>query len=329
MRLAAAALLLAVACAQPQAERIRPVAVVAPAITPSPVPTAEPTAVPTAAPTRRPRPVVRPSVVAPVGSGTLFSGLGGWIDVYDRTNDPASITPALEDMARNGVRTLYLETARFDSPVAILHPRTIAHAVEKSHALGMKVVAWYPPQFVDIEHDLEFSIAAINYRTPGGQAFDGFAPDIERMDVKPEQERTARLNQYSTRLRQAAGAEYPMAAIVIAWSSPYYRSAWSTFPWAELKKDYSAVMPMAYHTGRSADPATARELTTFNTVEIAKLSGLPVHVIGGVADRFDAAQTEAYVTAAIESGSIGGGLYDYRTQADKPQLWEILRRLNR
>lgn len=258
----------------------------------------------------------------------VFRGLGAWLDIYDYNNDPESILPAIRDISARGVRTVYLETARFNSASPFLYPVAMAAALEESHRLGMKVVAWYPPDFQDLDRDVNYTVAAINYRTSTGQGFDGLAPDIERLDIKDQNVRTARLLEYSTRVKQAAPEGYPLAAIVIAWSSPYYRSVWSTFPWAELKRFYSVVMPMSYWTGRAADVATAKSITEENTTVSARLSGLPVHVIGGIADRVDLAQAQAYTQAAVSSGSIGGGLYDYRTQQNRPELWGPLSAFN-
>lgn len=224
---------------------------------------------------------------------------------------------------------MYLQTGRYNSPGAFLYPRSNAAALEEAHRLGMKVVAWYIPDFQDVDRDVNRTLEAVRYVSPTGQRFDAVAPDIERMDVPDEHERTARLNEYSRRVREGSPPGYPLGAIVIAWSSPWYRSAWSTFPWAELKLHYDLVMPMSYWTGRSADPDTARAITEENLREAGRLSGLPVHVIGGIADRVDVPQAVAYVEAALAGGSIGGGLYDYMTQRNKPELWGPLARLNR
>lgn len=320
------------ACTQSEEVKVASLRIVAtpiPTPTPTPAPTPEPTPIPTAAPAPKPRAVRTPKPTPPPGDITVFRGLGAWIDVYDFNNDPASILPAVRDIAARGVRTLYLETARFNSPSPFLFPDAMAAALDESHRLGMKVVAWYPPDFQDLDRDVNYSVAAINYVSPSGQRFDALAPDIERLDIKDQQLRTSRLIEYSRRVRQAAPPGYPLGAIVIAWSSPYYRSAWSTFPWGELKQFYDVVMPMSYWTGRSADVATAKAITEENATVSARLSGLPVHVIGGIADRIDAAQASAYTDAAIAAGSIGGGLYDYRTQQNRPELWEPLSRFNR
>jgi hypothetical protein len=50
-------------------------------------------------------------------------------------------------------------------------------------------------------------------------------------------------------------------------------------------------------------------------------------MIGGLAESADEAQVAAFVAAAIESGSLGGGLYDYATT--RTEVWDELQALNR
>ena len=51
-----------------------------------------------------------------------------------------------------------------------------------------------------------------------------------------------------------------------------------------------------------------------------------MHIIGGLGENADEAQVAAYVRAARESGSLGGGLYDYTTT--RPEVWDELQALN-
>lgn len=248
--------------------------------------------------------------------------------MFDYNNDPSSVLPAVRDMANRGVKTIYLETARYSSPSAFDFPVAMSAALEESHRLGMLVVGWYPPDLLDLDRDVTYTLAAVNYVSAAGHRFDAFAPDIERLDVKDQNERTARLLEYSLRIKTGSPAGYPLGAITVPLSSPHYRSAWSSFPWERLKEFYLVAMPMSYWTGRSADPETARSITTENVVETARRTGLPVHVIGGIADRMDNAQTVAYTDAALSAGSIGGSLYDYRTINGRAEIWEPLGRFN-
>jgi DhnA family fructose-bisphosphate aldolase class Ia len=255
----------------------------------------------------------------------VFAGLGTWVDVFDIDDDPAKLVGAVRDMAARGVRTLYLESSRFDRPSDVENPHTVAAALREAHSLGMRVVAWYPPSFTDVDHDVRRTVAAVQYVSPAGDRFDGVAADIERTDVRDTADRNARLIDYSRRVRDQTGG-MPLAAIVIPPTSLAYNPArWPEFPWANIAPSYDVFMPMNYWTYRKRDAETARTLTEQNMAETTRLTRRPVHIIGGEAAQADLAQVAAYVGAALQSGSIGGGLYDWFTT--RAEVWDELRKL--
>jgi hypothetical protein len=266
-------------------------------------------------------------VVPAVGLGA-YKKLGSWIDVFDHHDSAESIVPLVNKMADHGTKTLYLETARYSSKTDIQMPKAVGAALDQAKARGMKVVAWYPPDFSNVDLDVRRSVAAVNFRSPKGNRFDSFASDIEYTAGVPDHDkRNARTIEYSKRLRSAVGKSYPMGAIVIPPSSLEINpTRWENFPWQELKSYYDIVMPMNYWTARQKDAKTAKELTSYNITESRRLTGLPVHIIGGLGEHSDGAQTEAYVKACRDSGSLGGGLYDFTTT--RSDVWDELRKLN-
>jgi hypothetical protein len=295
------------------------------------------TATPTAAPTPTPAPTRaapaadgggetarRTVLAAPAGGPAVFRGLGSWIDVFDHTDDPATVLPLVRDMARRGVQTLYLETARYTSTTDIQFPTALGAAVDEAKRLGMNVVAWYPPGFADLELDIRRSLVAVRYVSPAGHRFDAFGADIEYTQALPDHaERSRRAVIYSQRLRDGAGASYPMSAIVIPPTAlEYSPTRWPGFPWAQIKDLYQVFMPMNYWTGRGKNPATAADQTKRNVEAVRALTGRPVHIIGGLGADSDETQVAAYVAAAKESGSLGGGLYDFTTT--RPEVWDEL-----
>jgi hypothetical protein len=313
------------ACAAPEASVLRaPTSTVAPdpevtivAITPPP------TAIPRPA-TPAPTPVPTP---APAGLAA-FRGLGSWIDVFDHKDDPATVLPLVRAMAAQGVRTLYLETARFSSATDIQYPAAVGAALDEAKTLGMRVVAWYPPAFADPERDLRRSLAAVRFVSPQGNRFDGFAADIEYTQGVPDHTKRSQLAvEYSQRLRAAVGSSYPLAAIVIPPTFLVHQpNRWPGFPWASLAPLYDLFMPMNYWTAFGKDPGTATDQTQRNTTETKRLTGKPIHIIGGLGEDADEPQVSAYAGAARESGSIGGGLYDFATTSQG--VWNALRTLN-
>ena len=116
---------------------------------------------------------------APVVGLGAFKGLGAWIDVFDHHDDPATIVPLVNDMADRGTKTLYLETARYASTTDIQMPKAVGAALDAAKGRGMRVVAWYPPDFADLKRDVRRSVAAIKFRSPNGNRFDAFGADIE------------------------------------------------------------------------------------------------------------------------------------------------------
>jgi hypothetical protein len=293
---------------------------------PTPVP-----AKPTPQTTRVAAAVAVPPKPRPVASAAglgAYRGLGAWLDVFDHTNEPSTVVPLVRSMAEKGAKTLYLESARYDTPGDFKYPAAMAAALDEAKALGMRVVAWYPPDYKDPKADLKRSIAAIRYRSPAGNRFDSFAADIEYTAGVPDHAKRNKLAlDYSKALRKAAGTSYPLAAITIppSWleRDP---SRWPNFPWAKLAKSYDVFMPMEYWTALGADQQTAYNITRTDIQKTRALTGKPVHIIGGLGEDADGKQTAAYVKAVREFKSIGGGLYDFRTT--RKDVWDELRKLN-
>ncbi|MEA3019066.1 MAG: hypothetical protein QOI47_590, partial [Actinomycetota bacterium] len=87
---------------------------------------------------------------APVRSLSMYNGLGTWIDVYDWSatfgKDGALVDPAAVDqMARAGVQTLYVQTAKWDAPQDVLEPERLLPIIARAKHDGLRVVAWYLP----------------------------------------------------------------------------------------------------------------------------------------------------------------------------------------
>ena len=294
------------------------------AVTPAPVPAAAPQV---AAPAAAPKPIF-PKPVVPVVGLTAFKSLGSWIDVFDHTNDPATVVPLVNKMADKGAKTLYLETARYASGADIQYPKAVGAALDTAKARGMRVVAWYPPDFKDLERDVRRSLAAIKFRSPNGNRFDAFGADIEYTAGVPDHAKRNKLTvEYTKKLRHGAGATYPLAAIVIppTWleRTP---NRWPNFPWQTLSGSYNVFMPMNYWTALGKNKETAYGQTRKDAEKTRQLTGRPVHIIGGLGADADGPQTAAYVKAARDGGSIGGGLYDFNTT--RSDVWDELQKLN-
>lgn len=254
-----------------------------------------------------------------------FQGLGVWVDLYDAQAwaDPGV---AVADMAANGVRTLYLETSNADRAQAFVFPDGVSAFVDAAAAADVRIVAWYLPGFRDLPLDRTRSLAAIRYRTPEGNAFDGFGLDIESPGVKDPQVRTARLMKLTDALRGEAGAAYPLGAIV---PSPVMMelnpSYWPGFPFQQLAAQVDAFLPMTYYTFRTHGEGGARAYATACIRLVRQWVGnakVPIHLIGGIAQDATAPETRGFVDATQQAKVLGASYYTWPGITD-PQ-WAAL-----
>lgn len=243
-----------------------------------------------------------------------YNGSGAWIDRYDfaRLEDPEF---AVAEMADRGVRTLYVETASWRVPnrVDVVAPQQTQDLIAAAHANEMKVVAWYLPGFVNLRTDLRRVRAALEFRTPDGQAFDSFALDIEANAVNPVRRRNVALMRLSRMIRREVGDDYELGAIVPdQLSTSRGRVLWPSFPYAATARYYDVFLPMAYSTFNRARGAAGVYRYTANNVRfVRRATGKPVHVIGGLTDRMSLAEQAAVARAASDAGAIGSSLYKY------------------
>jgi hypothetical protein len=286
-----------------------------------------------------PLPIAAPPVTPPPNRDvSAYRGMGTWVDAYDFSPEyqpngaPAPVGPAsVDDMARVGVRTLYLQAAKDDvrSPGLLVNPEILGPMLVRAHTLGIKVVAWYLPKFYDLDSDMARLLAMRDFRVEG-QGFDGVGLDIEwRKDVPDHAERNARLVELSRRLRAAMGgaalSAIPPPPIVMEDVNPNY---WPDFPWRELAPLYDVWMPMAYWTFRtqSSGYRDGYRYTLDNVNRMRTNLGLrqaPVHPIGGTDNRSTDDDYRGFVRAAAETACLGASIYDFRTTPE--QAWEILR----
>jgi hypothetical protein len=256
----------------------------------------------------------------------VYRGAGAWVDMYD----PAELGnpwPALTEMHDHGVRTLYLETASWRVPKSLdmKDEEAVDLFLDESHALGIKVVAWYLPGLDDLRTDLRRSRAVLRHETPEGhQRFDGFAIDIESQRVGPVWARNAALMRYSRALRRAAGRDYALGAIV-----PDLRSTtvspglWPGFPYRAVAQLYDVFLPMAYSSLRGHGVRYVRDYSRVNVSEVRQLTGKPVHLIGGLSDALGRGEHAAVVNGARDGGAIGASFYDFAIGQD--ETWRALR----
>jgi hypothetical protein len=265
------------------------------------------------------------------GPGTAsleaYGGLGAWVDLFEGRawHRPAA---AVADMANHGVRTLYLETSNYSQRRAVVDPAAVGRFIDAAHARGLDVVAWYLPGFDRVHRDLVRSMRAIRFRTPGGQAFDSFALDIEASIVDPASKRSKRLLALSRQIRARVGPNYPLGAII---PSPYRMErgkSWAGFPYSQLAAIYDVFLPMSYFTFHVEGEQRAHDEVAASVPIIRERIGdptIPIHVIGGIADRASGPEVRGFVHASREHGVIGASLYNW--SLTREHHWAELRRI--
>jgi hypothetical protein len=269
---------------------------------------------------------------APTRSGpwTLgpYEGLGVWIDVYDWTNEltgghPGFQVADVDRMADLGIQTIYIQTAHRRSASDVIEPDRLQPIIDHAHARGMDVVAWYLPMLEDVGLDLRRLVAASNLNV------DGLGVDIESLAVADPTERTRRLLQVSTALRNAVGkraiAAITPSAVHLQVVNPNF---WPVFPWPELGATYDVILPMSYWSVRKPEWKSGERYIGENIDRIRASTGrpdMPIHVVGGIADGVSIDDLLGMVRAVEARGILGGSLYDWNTS--QPAQWDILRAL--
>ena len=249
-----------------------------------------------------------------------FRGLGTWVDTYDYR----SLTPhaAVTDMSGHGVRTLYLGTARFNSPTDIMYAADVDAWLTAAHAAGLRVVGWYVPDYSDLARDVRRTVAIARFRGPTGQHFDAAAVDIEYPlhvadPIAWNAAVAAQLTQVRAATTMALGAIVLPPLLMGAWPDP---TRWSGFPWPTIGRTSDAVLLMSYWTSytparlcRTDARFCAYQYTRAGIARCRQLTGLPVHAVGGVGTKTTSAEITAFAQAARAANAIGASYYDYLT----------------
>ncbi len=271
-------------------------------------------------------------LVAPASGASrprsAYAGLGTWLDIY-ATASRAHPEQEVAAMARDGARTLYLQTGNYEQSVDLVRPGKLGRFIDAAHAAGMRVVAWYLPSFLDPAQDTRRALAAIRFRSAKGERFDSFALDIEAGLVHSVPLRSKRLLRLSARLRAAVGHRYAMGAII---PSPVgmrrHPTYWPRFPYRPLARFYNVFLPMAYAT--DAGIRGIRATRAYNAADIAIIRNrtgkphVPIHLIGGLANAMGARETTGFMRAVADCSPLGYSLYAF--SVTRQATWKALAR---
>jgi hypothetical protein len=238
----------------------------------------------------------------------VFSGLGTWIDIYDGAVYAAPERTATRIAAR-GVRTVWVETANDRSSADVANAPRLVRLVDALHAAGVDVVAWYLPGLVNVSLDTRRALAMLSFRTPTGGAFDGVALDIESTRLANASLRSRRAVALAQRIRQTAPDE-PFAIVPFnPRGLERHPHTWPKFPYAQLAATSDAFAPMIY-TGSSMKGFDATYGYVTRALRLLRTQSgrpdLPIHVVGGVANRMSADDLAGFAAAVADDGGTMG-----------------------
>jgi hypothetical protein len=266
-----------------------------------------------------------------------YTKLATWVDgfdfgpAYQRNHGAPPITPrAVDDMAANGVTTLFLQAARNDprSPGGVVDRARVGEFLIRAHRRGMRVVGWYLPTFVDVAADVANLRQIVDFDVLGHR-FDGVAVDIEDVDdLRDVADRNQRLIEESKQLRAVSGTN-TIGAVVLppVLTEVVNPSYWPDFPWPELRSLYDVWLPMSYWTFRTA-ASGYHDGYAYSDESIRRLrndlgdQNAVVHAIGGVGDKLTIPEIQRFVESLPAGRAVGGSIYDWgsMTPADRAAL---------
>lgn len=279
------------------------------------------------------------SMAAGAANVKPFRGVGTWVDVYDygpKFQGPPSTLPAVtpasvDDVARLGVKTLYLQAAQDDtrSDGVIADRKLVGDILRRAHRHGVQVVAWYLPHFADLDRDMRYIQGMYRFRSKG-ERFDGIALDVEwTNDVKNPVKRNQALIDLAARTRRLV-TQVPLGAIVLepVLLEEINQQYWPDFPWKKIESSFDVWLPMSYWTNRSESSGwkDGFRYTSENIRRVRTNLGdrnAVVHAIGGIADVANAGDDAGFVRAAKRRRAIGWSVYDYVTTSSS--AWTRLR----
>jgi hypothetical protein len=269
-----------------------------------------------------------------------YSGLGAWVDVFDYAprlqapgNAPRVNVDAIDDMARLGARTLYLQVANPDgAPTNQLTDRNDVRALlKRAHDQKLQVVAWFLPYMSNVADDDRFLREVVRLRVDG-RGFDAVALDIEDTNAVPDlAERNKQVVELARRARRIVPAGMALGGIVYpaVQLDVVNPVLWPDFPYRRLDPSIDVWLPMAYFTYRDEESGY-RDAFRYSSESVTRLrdhlddQDAKVHLVGGIADQVTAADLDGFLRAAKDTHSVGWSLYDYSTTFST--AWPALRR---
>src|SRR5690606_20958337 len=215
-------------------------------------------------------------------------GKGAWVDLFDWSlaysgGNPTVGVDAIDEMARLGMRTVYIQVTRQDAP-GIVEPDRLRALIARAHQRGMRTCAWFLPGLADLAVD-QAKVAAMARLDVDCVGID-IEPTTAQTDPVARNTNLVSLSRYA---RATVPPAMPLTAIVLppVVTDILNPSYWPNFPWSSIRGLYDVWMPMSYWTNRTAT-SVWRDPYVYTTENVRRLRdhlGDPnalVHPIGGI-----------------------------------------------
>jgi hypothetical protein len=281
--------------------------------------------------------VVVPAADAHAADVDPYRGLGAWVDSFDYAprlqangNPPPVTAASVDDMARLGVRTLYLQVANPDgaSPDQLTDEAQLREILTRARTTGLKVVAWYLPALADVALDTRMLKTIVAFRS-GTARFDTVALDLEYTQGEPDMTvRNDNAVEVARNTRKLLGTKRAIGAIVYpaVQTEVLNPVLWPNFPYKRLAESVDVWMPMTYYTFRSDPYRDPFRYTDESVTRLRKRlddDNALVHPIGGIADQTSPEDYVAFLRAVKSTKAIGYSVYDFNTTSSS--AWTFLR----
>ena len=217
-----------------------------------------------------------------------------------------------------GLRQLWVRVA--DSRDGFYAADELARLVPRAHAASLAVIGWGFPFLHDPVGDAAWSAEALAWRGPGGEALDGFSPDIE-MATEGVELTERRAGVYLGLVRRAAPDRLLVATV-------YRPSDWlweaGSYPYGIIASYVDAFAPMVYWGCTEPGLATGQALDRLSALR-------PVHVIGQGYDMGTEGgrqgapgtdETVRFLDVAVRGGAVGASFWDW--QEIGSEQWDAL-----
>ena len=207
---------------------------------------------------------------APLHPG-LADGAGIWMNLWSYPD--GDVEAYCKNLHRHGVRNLFLQTSRSNTPALKDHAK-LGALIEACHKHKIRVLAWSFAELIDPVADAQKLVDAAKFRTPRGQTFDGIAPNLEK------ELGLVKVQKYTEHLRKSLGKTYPMVAVVF---SPLNKSPQvARTPWKYFSDNYDVIAPMSYWNSKYAvlEPYSYTRDTINKVRELCGRPDVEIHVIG-------------------------------------------------